>query len=205
VRRHSQEGVWGTHVRRGDLKNQSVSSATIGEASNKAIPGLSYLGGDQGRETTAGDVAHLVWTVGGQILVAIDCLGLEYSIKANEKDVLSFAARVNRERLMMQEEETLRSGSGWSDELDALNPIRMCRDLHSAMNLLLQPASTLAITTLPTLHRPQCRSSELEAPLASVRLGLPHLSMPATSPMSPRETSRPARPMLPLRPTRTAR
>lgn len=101
MRRHSREGVWGTHVRRRNLKSRSVSLAPIREASNKAIPGLSYLGGDQGRETTAGDVAHLVWTVGGQILVGIDCLGLNYSIKANVKDVLSFAARVNRERLMM--------------------------------------------------------------------------------------------------------
>jgi hypothetical protein len=94
---------------------------------------VSYLGGDQGRETTAGDVAHLVWTVGDQKLVAMNRPGLKYSIKTNQENVLSFAALKNRERLMMQEEETLRSGSGWSDELDALNPIRLCRDLHSAI------------------------------------------------------------------------
>lgn len=167
---------------------------------------MSYLGGDQGRETTAGDVAHLVWTVGGQKLVAMSRSGLEYSIKTNKENVLSFAALVNRERLMMQEEETLRSGSGWSDELDALNPIRMCRDLHSAIEPL--PTTRLVFgykphSPLPT--RTPCRCSELEVPLASVRLALPHLSMSALSPMSPRERSRPALPMLPPRPTGTAR
>lgn len=34
--------------------------------------GCSYLGGDQGRETSAGDVAHLVWAEIGKKLVAKD-------------------------------------------------------------------------------------------------------------------------------------
>jgi hypothetical protein len=34
-----------THVGRGDLSKQSVSSATICEASNEAIPGRRTLGG----------------------------------------------------------------------------------------------------------------------------------------------------------------
>lgn len=105
----------------------------------------------------------------------MESFGLEYSIKTNEKHVLSFAAQVNRERLMMQEEETLRSGSGWSDELGALNPIRMCRDLHSAIDLLLQLVSSLAITTTP--HSPPSTMSLFRiggaAGLRATRLAVP--------------------------------
>lgn len=43
----------------------------------------SYLGRDQGRETAAGDVAHLVWTERSQNLVTIERLGVGYRVEVN--------------------------------------------------------------------------------------------------------------------------
>lgn len=51
-------------------------------------------------------------------------------IELNKNDLQCVAAQGNQAQTMMQEEENLWPGSGWSDRLSALNPFRVCRDLQ---------------------------------------------------------------------------
>lgn len=56
------EDVRVTHVGRGDLKERLVSCLFLATVIPKFNSRWSYLGRDQGRKTTADDVAHLVGT-----------------------------------------------------------------------------------------------------------------------------------------------
>jgi hypothetical protein len=72
--------------------------------------GYSYLGRDQGRETSAGDVAHLVWAKKGQRLVALSGAALGECSQGSQKHELTLiAAQVNQRKLMEEEGGTNRA------------------------------------------------------------------------------------------------
>lgn len=89
-------------------------------------------------------------------------------IEVNKNDLQCVAAQGNQAQTMMQEEENLWPGSGWSDRPSALNPFRVCRDLQLRLTVNTSLQDLTISFHSPLLRSPPCRSSELGVPVASV-------------------------------------